>query len=637
MLTILRFLLFVGACLLGWIQASASCSPTVPPPTIYVGSDNQCDYATIQAAISAVSTTATCAPNIVITNETAWTTQHLSIDNRSLNLIGSSSGCGVGGTTGIAAVGDVPDQAIPSPKVTISGTGQNSASVITITGNSNVTLKFLQISGGNRAGFGGGIFFGGTGSLTLDTSNIFANQASYGGGIAMAPSGSATLTLLANSHVESNSATISGGGILVEGDTHLIIVADQTQVLSNKANNGYGGGLYVVGPAHADIGSPGVDSHGADTAGVIANNSAAYGGGIAALAVSGAANQDAVVNLFTTNAQRPVNIQGNVASIDGGAIYLKPYQNSSVRSAAKVCAFNFRIDGNSAAEGAAIYLDSFIDPQRVDFGGIADFNTDSVAGCSGDQFAGFGAVACAVGVACNRLSGNVAQDTAFNPTNHAIVFSGTGASVFGSHISLLQNHGGYVIHAINNGGITDLISSLVADNQVTQQLILGESAFFDIENSTFANNSIATDHVFKITGSSYVTLLKSIIYEPGKPTLDHPSSSGSNIDYILSNDITTLTAHTGTVVSGDPLFVDAAHGNYRLRAYRQNGNTIASPAIDFMAVGNAGDDLDGNPCDQAVPLLGRTATPHDLGAYEAQPILDRIFSDGFGDAVSLVR
>ncbi|QBB71448.1 hypothetical protein ELE36_14380 [Pseudolysobacter antarcticus] len=637
MLTILRFLLLSGACLLGWTQAIANCLPSVPPPTFYVGSDNQCDYATIQAAISAVSTSATCAPNIVITNEIAWTAQHLSIDNRSLNLIGSSSGCGIGGTTGISAMGDIPDKAIPAPKVTISGAGQTSASVISITGNSNVTLKFLQVSGGNRAGFGGGIFFGGAGSLTLDTSTISANQASYGGGIAMAPSGSATLTLLANSLVKNNVATVSGGGVLIEGDTHLILVANQTQLFSNTANNGYGGGLYIVGPAHADIGSPGDNTHGTNNAGVIANNSAAYGGGIAAFGSSSAANQDAVVNLFTTDAQRPVNLQANIASINGGAIYLKPYQNSSFRSAAKVCAFNFRIDANSAAEGAAIYLDSFIDPARVDFGGIADLNTDSVAGCNGDEVAGFAAVACADDAPCNALSGNIAQDTNLNPTNRAIIFSGSGASVFGSHISLLHNNGGYVIHAINNGGITDLISSLLADNQVTQQLILGESAFFDIENSTFANNSIGADHVFKITDNSYLTLLRSIIYEPGKPTLDRTNSSGSNIDYILSNDITTLTTHPGTVVSGDPKFVDVTNGNYRLRAYRQNGNILASPAIDFMAAGNPGDDLDGNPEDQAVPLLWRTATPHDLGAYEAQPILDRVFGDGFGDAVSLVH
>ncbi len=637
MLTILRFFLFVGACLLGWTHAGANCSPAVPPPTFYVGSDNQCDYATIQAAISAVSTTATCAPNIVITNEISWTAQHLNIDNRSLNLIGSSSGCGVGGTTSAPGADDLAGQAFPQPKVTISGAGQTSASVITITGNSNVTLKFLQISGGNRAGFGGGIFFGGAGSLTLDTSNISANQASYGGGIAMAPSGNATLTLLANSLVKNNVATVSGGGMLIEGATHLIMVADRTQLFANTANNGYGGGLYVVGPAHADIGSPGDYFQSPSGTSVIAKNSAAYGGGIAAVAAPGAANQDAVVNLFTTNSQQPVSIQANVASINGGAIYLKPYQSASGNSAAKVCAFNFRIDGNSAAEGAAIYLDSFSASGRADAGGVVDLNTDAVAGCNGDQFAGFGAVGCALDAPCNSLSGNITQDTNLNSTSNATIFAGSGSDLFASHISLLDNQGGYVIHAINAGGIIDLISSLIADNHVSQQVILGARANFDIENSTFANNSIGADHVFKITDSSSLTLLRSIIYESAKPTLDSSSNSGSNINYIVSNDITTLPLHAGTVVSANPLFVDLAHGNYRLRAYRQNGNITVSPAIDFMAAGNSCDDLDGNPCDQAVPALGRSSTPHDLGAYEAQPILDRVFSDAFGDAVSLVQ
>jgi len=642
MVASLRLLIVIfGACLLGLNYAAAAipaCSPIVPAPTLYVGDtsrDSKCDWNTIQDAIDHLPCQ---GAKIVITNEHAWKIP-LTIADRTLTLIGSndSNNCGAG----LAGDGVPPAS---GAVVTIDGAQETTVSVLTITGTSNVTLRYLGITGGNcQTCAGGGIFFGGAGSLTLDNTTVIGNKGDIGGGINMGPSGNATLALLANSHIIGNSATFAGsgygggGGIFIEGNTHLIMVADQTQVISNKAANGYGGGILVMGPAIADIGSPGDNSHGADTAGVVTNNSAAHGGGIALIASSIYPNQDAVLDLFTTVAARPVNVQGNVATINGGAFYLKPYQDSfGARSAASMCAFNFRIEHNAANEGAAIYLDSPSPSSGAVVNGLADLNDPNEAYCSNAVGAGFGAVACAADAPCNEVSDNTAQDIHFNPTSGATIFVSKDTGVIARNVSLRYNRAGQLIHSV---GASDSIlnTTLIADNQVTQQLILGESADFDFGNSTFAHNTIGADHVFKLDANSYLTMYRSIVYQPGKPTVDYAGSGGLNIDDVLSNDITTLPVHAGTVVSGDPLFVNVATGDYRLRAYRQNGNIAASPAIDFVASADTGLDLDGDAYNQPLPALGRSATPRDLGAYEAQPIPDRVFGDAFGDPVSLVH
>jgi hypothetical protein len=640
--TSLRVLIVIfSICLFGLNHAGATipaCSSVVPAPMLYVGDtshDNKCDWNTIQDAINNLPCQ---GAKIVITNEHAWKTP-LTIVDRTLTLIGSndSNNCGAG----LAGDGVPPAS---GAVVTIDGAQENTVSVINITGNSNVTLRYLGITGGNcQTCAGGGIFFGGAGSLTLDNTTVIGNKGNIGGGINMGPSGQATLALLANSHIIGNSATFAGsgygggGGIFIEGSTHLIIVADQTQVISNAAAKGYGGGILIMGPARANIGSPGDNSHGADTAGVVTNNSAAHGGGIALIASSTLASQDAVLNLFTTVAKRPVNVQGNVATINGGALYLKPYEDiNNTRSEAKVCAFNFIIEHNFATEGAAIYLDSPSPGSSGFWNGIADLNGDSTVGCATSQLASFGAVACAADVRCNEVSDNTTQDIHFNPTSGATIFVGKDAGLFARNISLRYNHAGQLIHSAGGGGDSILNTALIADNHVTQQLVLGESADFDFENSTFAHNSIGADHVFKLDADSHVQMYRSIVYQPGKPTIDYAGSGGLGIDDVLSNDIATLPVHAGTVVSGDPLFVNAANGDYRLSAYRQNGSITASPAIDFVASADTGPDLDGNAYNQPVPALGRSSMPRDLGAYEAQPILDRVFGDGFGDAISLV-
>jgi hypothetical protein len=640
MVTFLRQFLLACACLFGWTQAHAilTCSRTMPVPILYVGDvahDSKCTDDNIQHAIDNLPCQ---GAKIVLTGEHTYTAQHLTIQDKSLSLIGTTAaGCGSGGAL---RPDDADRQSLPTaPVITVSGT--TSASVIAISGSSNVTLQYLEITGGNQGSGseGGGIFFGGSGSLTLNTTTVDNNHADFGAGIDMSPTGNATLTLQDNSLVIANTAMTSGGGIRIEGATHLIAVSDQTLLGFNVANSGDGGGLEVIGPARADIGSPGYGA-----AGVISNNTAAYGGGIAAVANQNG-GKDAIVQLFTTFAERPVNVQNNIATAEGGAIYLKPNADFNFdNSFAIACAINFRIEGNTAPEGAAIYLDfdtAFSDP---DFGGTALLNRNGPSGqnCGPEAPADFGAVACAANAPCNELSGNVAQDAQGNPNGGAIIFASHDSVLVAGNVSLRNNQAAHTIHAVGTSdgrAGTYLSNSLVAGNQIASQPLLGAEAYFFVDNCTFADDGNNLDHVIKIDSDSSLEMHDTIIDEAGTLALDYSGDPANlTVNYVLSNDISTLPA-SATVISGDPLFVDPAHGNYHLQAYRRNGLLTASRAIDFAPTvsGDSVDDLGGDPYGQDVQAIPDFHGTRDLGAYEMQPITDRIFADALGDATSLVH
>src|SRR6201999_4466318 len=111
-----------------------------------------------------------------------------------------------------------------------------------------------------------------------------------------------------------NTAHVSGGGIRIEGDTHLYAISPNTTFTLNTAETGYGGALEVLGPARAELVSPVYLN-----LGLIYGNDADTGGGIAAIGGSGGA---AFVRVFTTDAHNPTRIDGNFASgRGGGGIY----------------------------------------------------------------------------------------------------------------------------------------------------------------------------------------------------------------------------------------------------------------------------------------------------------------------------
>ncbi|MGB8378058.1 MAG: hypothetical protein WCE70_06260, partial [Rhodanobacteraceae bacterium] len=209
-----------------------------------VGGDAACPYANIQDAIDAAAGNPGEDYVFIATNG-AYGNQHLVVANQDVDIIGGFPDCSQLGDPG-------------SVQTTIAGTSGHS--VFEIEGNSHVFVRNLFIRGGDLDGdhSGGGIYFGGQGGLELANTTVSLNTAGYGGGIDVnGSSGPATLRLDADTLVLNNTASVSGGGIRIEGDTRLYVLQPNTLIGFNHAPNGYGGGIEVLGPARADIGSPG--------------------------------------------------------------------------------------------------------------------------------------------------------------------------------------------------------------------------------------------------------------------------------------------------------------------------------------------------------------------------------------------
>lgn len=596
----------------------------VPKIAYTVGGDGRCDFTDIPAAVAAAA--ANPPHTIFVAANATYSAQKIAITNQDVNIFGGFPNC----STLVS----------PTGKTTISGAGNGGQdSVFYITGTSNVTLSNLTITGGSLPSnkTGGGISFVGNGSLTIAESSVFNNSAGSGGGINVNGSGgSATLTIGANMFITGNIAQDSGGGIRVEGNTRLFVLADGIFIAQNHANAGNGGGIQVIGPARADIGSPG-----AGNSGVINSNTAVNGGGVSVDAGQNT-GQDATLRLFSTDATRLARISNNAASNIGGGIYLKPHTLSFSRYVlASVCAHDYRIDGNVAMEGAAIYADTDSSVASAAQGGFILLEAGGYDFCNPETPESLGAVACTLGASCNMIDGNQAIDINNNsqPTDGATIFEQDGSQLFADRLMLRGNSGGYVLR--NTGGSNipvnvRLSNCLFADNQLTHELIFGDSgAGLSMDNCTLANDGIGSVDV--ILNENAVTITNSIIDEASHGTLHYLGDAGNrHVSYVMSNDITTLPADP-SIIADDPLFIDMAHGDYRLKATKLGNTITASPAIDFAAP-VAGDDRDiaGNPHDQDIGAIVDRFGVRDLGAYEMQPITDRIFADSFGDPISIV-
>lgn len=634
MASLLRSLLLFVA-----LSTAAHAICPVFPVHFTVGADaGSCSYNTIQAAIDAAGS---CPVIIDITREHLYGSGgfctanqsggcHLSVDGKNVTLQGWGDGvsCYDLNTTVCAACG--PGQTVPL--VTLDGASAG-GSVLSATSNNGatyVTLRNLTLTHGATAGSGGGISYGGHGSLTLEDSTVSLNAAANGGGIDVNGSGgAATLTLGANTIIVSNTAQSSGGGIRMEGNSRLFALQPQTLIGYNHAPNGYGGGVQVVGPASADIGSPGYGA-----GGVIFYNDAAYGGGLSLQATS---DNFVHARLFAVDPAIPARISQNTASHTGGGIHLKPASGTVTSSggAPALCAYGLRVDGNIAQEGTAIYGDTdysaFYGNQAstIEFG-RTDADTDSA--CAGNEpIATLGAVVCAPGAGCNQLDGNQAQDSSASPTPGATILLQNLGYLRSTALALRGNAGAHALRTFDSAVVLD--NCLVADGSFTASVfqfenqgeIAGGPGTETLQNCTFANN--ATGGATVISSAYGLSLLDSIIDQPGVPTLSYTAAANQlDVEYVLSNDTSTLPG-TG-IAQGAPTFVDAAHGDYHL--------AITSLGVDYAPPVSGDDrDLDGLPHDQDLPSVANVYGDRDLGAYERQlPAVcdasnDAIFCSGF--------
>lgn len=576
-----------------------------------VGNDPACTHASVQAAFADVP--ANDFLHVVrIANNQLYGAQALSLAGKHVMVVGGLDNC---------------SDITPSGATRLSGAGGGNDSVLTVTGTGNyVILEHLSIVQGDEVfdGFGGGIDFRGAGYLILRNTSISSNYAGYGGGINVsATGGTAELHIESGSTIFFNSAQFSGGGVRLWGDAHLFMLADNTQIFDNEAiginpqngqaQYGFGGGIELVRSAQADIGSPGLGGYGA-----IYNNRARYGGGIAVMA-EGNDSERAVARLFSTDPARPVRIQNNTASQTGGGIYLKPNQEVSGTSDVFLCAYEFRIDGNAAQEGAAIYADTD-DATGVSFLGRSYVNLNPPEAVCNTLPAG--PVHCAVGTVCNSIDGNIARTVDGQATTGAAVLIQEEASLNADRVQWRGNHGGQVLRLTHDGfnGYNGIVRNcLLADNVVTGHLLLADDgADLQLDHCTIANNTIAAAQIIEASGD--LILRRSIIDQPGKTSV---TVAGSLIaEHLLATEIASLGGDA-SLVQGRPRFVDPEMGNYRQRA--------ASRGVDFAPPDSA-ITLDFDRAPRAVDL---SVVPDwtglgDLGAFERQTLQPVVRNGDFG-------
>lgn len=579
---------FLKQFIASWLAAAAlACASTQAFAfKLYTVGGDSCSFTSIQAAIDAA--TDTDGNSIFVARDFTYSNQHLVIRDRTLNILGGLETC------------DGSDYGAP-----IQITGTLGQSVIEIEGNSQVYLANLDISGADLDGNhkGGGIYFGGAGSLELAGVSVHDNRAGYGGGIDMSPSGAATLTLI-SSVVAANVASGQGGGIRLEGPS--VLYADtNTYITGNLASGqddiGFGGGIELVGPATAYINAN------------LNNNTATYGGGVAALA-SGSGN-NAQVNMYSTSGNVTA-LYGNHATATGGGIYLKSSRDGATAS---LCANDFVIDANTAANGAAIYADA-----DSGHGSVAYLNSSSCPPPAG-------AVACSTGPLCNEIADNIASA----PGSADIQIQSNGA-LFANRFAARRNQAGRLIALIADTDTAAVVVNecLLADNSLTSNLLWGAGGASNtdifVHSCTMSHNQLGSSDPVIYADVTRLEITDSIIDQP--PTTQSFVFTGISdnlfTQYVLTNNTTAFVGGPG-IMQGTPLFVDVANGDYHQQ--RTSPGVDVAPAISGVL------DLDGYP--RTLDLLDRPNVfgPTDLGAYEIQTQMapnacaasDTIFCNGF--------
>ncbi|MEP6881704.1 MAG: hypothetical protein ABI866_06910, partial [Dokdonella sp.] len=383
----------------------------------------------------------------------------------------------------------------------------------------------------------------------------------------------ATLTIGENNLINSNVASVSGGGIYLQ-NAIMIMTAANSSLLYNEAAS-YGGGLRMYGKSQATVSSDGYAGFAA-----MQGNEAAYGG---AVAIQASEQDSSIANFYLKDGAR---IYDNFASVRGGALFMHPFSGLHLASAYAAIDDGV-IDTNVAPEGAAAYL-----AYDEDFGGFAIGASLTMRG----------------GALINNLSG----DANGQATGGAIIVvaAESGAELFNALIS--NNSGGTLVR--NDDGYASVSNSLIIGNIAQRGLVevLGKVV---ILGSTIVGNTLAGNTV--LAGAGDLKIKQSIIWQPGKQTAQ--AGSNRDVDDVIASDIASLP-NSASIIYADPRFVDPAHNDYHLQA--------ASPAVDFSGVLDT-TGIDGVLHNKDMALVANRYGAGDLGAYELPSIGNLVLNPTF--------
>ena len=322
----------------------------VQAATYTVGFEANCTHETIQAAVDAANASPG-ADYIQLARSLVYEPIAVTINTaQELTNEGGAAGC------------YAPQD---NERTIISGMGGARAPEFRIVGltGSIIRIRKLSIELGDVAaqdGKGGGIYYTGNGILDIAESSFLYNEAGYGGGLFAEGTGTAAEVIIgANTMFDYNSAFRNGGGIHID-NLEFTMTAPGSILAHNEARGhlvggqmqyGYGGGMAILGDTFGTFAT--IGSNGYNGFGVITQNRARYGGGIAAYTPD-SASSEVVLRLYGASAGSRVRLQGNVATETGGGVYSRGTTGGN-GSYVSMRARDLRIDDNRAKDGSAIH------------------------------------------------------------------------------------------------------------------------------------------------------------------------------------------------------------------------------------------------------------------------------------------
>ena len=467
-------------------------------------------YCDFHSLVTAIATV-NSGDILYLANNATWTAPAggFQINGKSIELIG---------TDGCAQTN--PDT------VTLHGNGASSVLEITGSGISVSLWRIYVTGGGQDSDHGGGIEVRGDVDLSLTESHVSYNSSDLGGGIYFEAQTGASLLINDFSGIQSNSAN-SGGGIFCTGEA--VITLRSGSISVNTA--GDGGGIWLGG-CNVNIDDGGI------FLGVTFNDASGDGGGIYAEGGS---------EVFLSPG---ASVTAN-ESYRGGGVFV-------TGAGTQLSAHNAQISANTAAgNGGGIFaeldaLASFKGPL-----GISGLNegcrldpprcallTGNEAGSGGSGSGGAGYAASGADL---RIQQAFVEDSSASGAASAFHATGAGTQVVLGKSYVTESSGGAAVVRAANGANATVVHTTFTRNQDHSGLLNAASGSLGLANSIF----------WESTG-----------------TVIAASGAGTNsiADCLFVHESASLAAFGWHLSTDDPLFVDAAAGDYHLQS--------TSPAID---------------------------------------------------------
>lgn len=374
-----------------------------------------------------------------------------------------------------------------------------------------VHLKGIQLQNNN----GGGVYTAGTSVITLEDMLFFQL-----GTHALRITGNGQVDVrIKNTLFLQNSSDSNGAAINCSGSNHSIDMTEGSG-FANSTKSGLGGAMYLSGGCDLSM-----------TDGVFQNNNATFGG--------------AIFIINSNMALKNVLFNSNAASSEGGAIL----------------AFNAIIDAEATR---------FTNNQAENYGGAISIEPGAVFNLKEPS------QGCGNSDKCNLFDGNKAQN------GGAISLRSSSADISSTYFENNRADNGTAIYLYSSssvqaeGNLYNNNGNHAANGFEDRNVIYAtDNSEMAISYSTFADNN-ALFSTFKQENDADLMVLSSIIYDSdsGDVFASTGSSTTLNTHCLIVHESGSFDTTNAVITVADPIFVDAANGDYHLTAG-------VSPAIDY--------------------------------------------------------